>query len=385
MKAPSPERVAEFAAAARRIVVERTNAADVVTQLLRDTPREEWLSLADRPELRNNGALEQLSRHIDTALDRQPQDALPLSLLATKIADSLPNDKYPAVVTAQIRAHAWKDRAQALTFSGKHDEALQAIEIAEKALEPFGTVAHDEAIIWLVKALVLQRLERFDDALSLLTKSRHIFEAHRDQKRQLSCGIAEGVQLFRQGHMEAACVVLEPLLELARNSQDGTSLAALHNNLAHCYVELGKVTEANIHASEAVAHFNDLGNHIDAVRTELAIGRLFATRGRTTEALVRLLAARKKFAEHGMLEEAGICGLDISAALLAEQRDAEARTVFEVAAADLQQMNERARLALASLSARFAAHDATPAAVRHVSEYIALLRREPSSEFMALH
>jgi tetratricopeptide (TPR) repeat protein len=384
MKGPSPERVAEFAAAARRIVVERTNAADVVSQLLRETPREEWLSLASRPELQNNGALERLSREIDTALDRQPQDALPLSLLATTIADGLPEDRYPAVVTAQLRAHAWKDRAQALTFSGKHNEALEAIECAEGCLETFGTVAHDQAIVWLVKALVLQRLDRFDEALSLLTRSRRIFEMHRDEKRQLSCGIAEGVQLFRQGHMEAACAVLEPLLDIARANHDSTSLAAIHNNLAHCLIDLGKVTEANIHASEAVAHFNNGGNYIDAVRTEMAIGRLFAARGRTTEALLRLRAARRDFAEHGMVEEAGICGLDISATLLAENRESEAQTIFEVAVIDLRQMNERARIALAHLSARFAAHDATPAAVRHVSEYIALLRQEPSVDFEAL-
>src|SRR6266550_2423557 len=155
MKRPSAERIAEFTAAARRLAIERIDAADVVTQLLRDTPREQWTSLADRPELQTNGALERLSREIDTALDRQPQDALPLSALATAIADSLPDDQYPAVVTAQIRAHAWKDRAQALSFTGKHEEAVEAIERAEKLLEPFGTVAHDRAIVWLVKAASL--------------------------------------------------------------------------------------------------------------------------------------------------------------------------------------------------------------------------------------
>ncbi|HEX3107736.1 MAG TPA: hypothetical protein VHU41_01495, partial [Thermoanaerobaculia bacterium] len=199
MKAPSADRVAEFAAAARRIVVERANAADVVTQLLRDTPREEWLSLADRPELRNNGALEQLSREIDRAVRRQPEDALPLSALGVAIADSIPGDHYPAVMTAQMRAHAWKDRAQALTFNGRHEEAVSAVETAERALAPFGSVAHDRAIVDLTKANALQHLGRFDEALAALREARATFSSHGDNYRVLLCGVSEGALHYRSG------------------------------------------------------------------------------------------------------------------------------------------------------------------------------------------
>jgi tetratricopeptide (TPR) repeat protein len=379
MKGPSPERVAEFAAAARRIVVERTNAAEVVSQLLRETPREEWLSLASRSELQTNGALERLSREIDTALDRQPQDALPLSLLATTISDALPDDQYPAVVTAQIRAHAWKDRAQALTFNGRHEEALEAVERAEKALEPFGTVAHDRAIVWLVKAITLQAFHRFDESLLLLRDAHQVFDQHADYKRLLHCGISEGNLLYRQQQIEAACDAFTYLLPTAERVRDTAALATIHNNIACCKVHLGRTTEANIHASEAVAHFNSLGKHVDALRTELAIGRTLAARGQSTDALIRLRRARKNFSEQGLSEEAGICGLDIAAQLLAENREREAQTVFEDAAAELNPANQRARAALAELASHFAAHDATPAAVRHVIEYLEAVTREAKS------
>ncbi|HEY2321455.1 MAG TPA: hypothetical protein VGJ82_01205 [Thermoanaerobaculia bacterium] len=385
MKAPSPERVAEFAAAARRIVVERSNAADVVTQLLRDTPREEWLSLAGRPELRNNGALEQLSRQIDAALDRQPQDALPLSLLATKIADSLPDDQYPAVVTAQVRAHAWKDRAQALTFNGKHEEALHAIETAETLLRSFGTVAHDEAIVRFVKATVLQSVRRFEESQSLLAACREVFLEHGDRRRLIACGIAEGMLLFRRGEFTGAIEVFAPLVEVAQTSHDMSALAAIHNNIGFCLLEKHDVTSANIHFSEAIARLNDLGKSVDALRTEMAIGRLLISKGQSAHGLVKLRRARTQFLANHLAEEAAICGLDIAAVLLVEDRDREAKELVDTIMSDLRsaQLNDRSRAALEYLERELEAHDATPAIVRQASEFLQRKRIE-STDVIAI-
>jgi tetratricopeptide (TPR) repeat protein len=383
MKAPSVERVAEFAAAARRIVVERANAADVVTQLLSDTPREEWLSLADRPELQNNGALEQLSREIDRALDRHPQDALPLSLLATKVADSLPDDQYPAVVTAQIRAHAWKDRAQALTFNGKQEDALDAILHSEKVLQPFGTVAHDRAIVEITKARILQHFERFDDALILVNSARKTFNQHGDARRTLLCGITEGAIHYRLGQYSLACDVFRRLLTIAKVVGDEVSLASVHNNLACCLLELGETKQANTHFSSALAGCNNAGRHIDGLRTEMSFGRLFVARGKVAEGLLHLTSARNAFLRHGFTQESGLCALDIAIALYATHRDDEAQKMARTAVDELRSaaVNVRMRTALEYLDHKLVAHDAAATAVRHVRDYIVALQSDPSRGF----
>jgi tetratricopeptide (TPR) repeat protein len=386
MKGPSPERVAEFAAAARRLAVERVDAADLVSQLLRDTPREQWMSLADRRELHTNGSLERLSREIDTALDRQPQDALLLSALAVSLADSLADDQYPPVVTAQIRAHAWKDRAQALSFNGKHDEAVDAIDRAEKILENFGTVAHDRAVARFVKATILQNLRRFDESHVLLLACRKVFAQHGDRKRLVACGIAEGMLLFRQGRFEEATEAFTPLVDLAEGLRDSASLAAIHNNLGFCLLEMGDITSANIHFSDAIALLNDHGNMVDVLRTEMAIGRLLITKGQTAHGLVRLRRARGQFLSNRLTEEAAICGLDIAAVLLIEEREREARELVNVVMSDLRgaQLNERGRAALNYLERELAAHDATPAIVRHASEFLQTSHSESAGESVAM-
>src|ERR1044071_6245533 len=134
-KIPDAARIAEFAATARKLLRERS-AGEVVAKLLKETPREEWASLAEREEIRNSGALERLSREIASALEKEPTDALAMSGLATTIAETLPADDYPPIVTAQMRAHAWKDRAQALSYVGRDAQALQAIDHAAPPPDP---------------------------------------------------------------------------------------------------------------------------------------------------------------------------------------------------------------------------------------------------------
>lgn len=386
MKAPSPERVAEFAAAARRIVVERTSSAEVVSQLLRDTPREEWLSLADRPELQNNGALEQLSREIDNAVRRQPQDALPLSALAVSIAESIPAHQYPPVVAAQLRGHAWKDRAQALTFNGRHEDAVAAVERAEEALAPFGTVAHDRAIVALTRANALRHLGRFNEALEAAHTAREIFAAHGDDQRVLLCGISEGAIHYRHGEYVAALDTWKQLLPAARVIADDFTLASLHNNMACSLLELGQIRDANIHFSEAIAHCTNAGREVDAVRTEMSSGRLFVAKGKSSEGLAHLRTARQKFINHGMVEEAGICALDIAVALLSVYEHAEAERVALIALGELREstLSPRAQTAIEYLEGELLAHEATPAVVRHVRDYIEALHSDPGRDFVAL-
>src|SRR3954454_138860 len=145
----------EFAAAAARIERERESAADVVNRELRQIPIERWPSLAESPALRNNAALEQMSEEVRKRIERMPVEALAIANVAASIAESLPANAYPPAVMSQIRSTALRDRANALRFLGRLDEAYDAIETAEARLGEFAGAAHDRAIVWLVKSMIL--------------------------------------------------------------------------------------------------------------------------------------------------------------------------------------------------------------------------------------
>jgi len=381
---PDPARVAEFAETARRLQREREESADVVARVLRETPPEEWPRLATRTDLRNSGALNRLEAEVSALLEKEPRHALLLSDLAASIAETLPPDSYPAVVLAQLRAHAWKDRAQALAYIGRYPEALEALDRAEQQLA-FGSLTHDRAIVRYVRALTLQKVNRFEESRELLAECSGVFRDHGDSNRYLFCAIAEGIQLYREKAFQRAYETFAPLVEVARELSDAISEARIQNNLGYCAVELGDFRMANIHLSQAMARFIDAGKRMEAIRTERASGRLLVGKGAVADGIRRLRDARRLFLMHGMYEEAGLCGLDIVEALLPESPQ-EAKAL----AADVSEeftnggFNERAHDALAYLRKAFDENQASAEIVRHVQAYIASLATNPALEFVAL-
>jgi len=379
-KIPDAARVAEFAATARKLLRERS-AGDVVARMLKETPREEWAALAEREEIRNSGALERLSRDISSSLEKEPTDALAMSALATTIAETLPADDYPPIVTAQMRAHAWKDRAQALSYVGRDQEALEAIERAETLLQPFAAVGHDRAIVRLVKAIVLQHLKEWDASLAELKYCRQVFIEHHDDKRVLHCGLCEGLLLHRRGEYRKAHDVLESLLEVAQS--DTNTLAAVHNNLALSLLELGDYTAANIHFSEAARHLNDAGRKIEAARAEMNTGLLFLRKGKPQHAMPHLTTAFNVFEHAQMPEEIGMCGALMMEANLARGYDDRARSVAAQVARQLEntRVSRQALEAITYAQNAIEAHDDAIAAVRHVHQYFQALLTDPAREF----
>src|SRR5437016_5764349 len=131
---PAQARLAEFLETAERLKNERAAAGN---------------------ELQTNAALERLGDEVRRRLDRNPREALALAELATTIADALPPTAYPAVTLAQIRAMAWKDRANVLRFLGRISETFEAITHAEQVLEKHVALGLDRAVVDMVKAMAL--------------------------------------------------------------------------------------------------------------------------------------------------------------------------------------------------------------------------------------
>jgi tetratricopeptide (TPR) repeat protein len=379
---PDPARVAEFAATARKLQQERANAG-AVKSLLDELPREAWPQLAARPELRNSGALEELAKEVEARLDRDPGEALAIAELETRIADALDAAAYPAVIVAQLRAHAWRDRGQALSYLGRYEEAFAALDRAEEGLSAFGTLAHDRAMLQLVRAVTLQEVDRNEESLGLLSYCKHVFLDHGDQRRWLYVGFYEGTALHRTGHLHRARSTYFSLLDTAREN-DQNLLACIHNVIGYLSVEIGDYAAAESHLLNAVQTFTRLDKPLQAAKAELARGRLFVRRGQIARGVSHLRVIRATFLGHSLIEEAGLCGLEIVETLLArspsDAEDLARQIVQEFTAARL---NARAIAALGYLSEAIAAHTASSQTVVSVRDYIRALRKHPERDFIA--
>jgi tetratricopeptide (TPR) repeat protein len=378
-----PAKVREFAATARKIQEERSTTAELVKRLLRETPQDEWPRLADLASLQNSGAVELLGREASACVEREPKVALALSELATSLASRIPQDDYPAVVIAQVRAQSWKDRAQALCYLSRYDEAMRALDRAEAELAPFGTLAHDGAIVSFQRAIVLQHLRQFDRARALLSECRAIFHGHGDMTQYNKCVLAEGNLLVRVGDHRTAREVLLPLV----GKTDVETEARVQTALAWSAMELDMHDVAAGHFRRAANGFDRCGATIEALRAEYGRGRALLRRGNTSEAIIRLQATRERFLGRSLVEEAGLCGLDVVEARLLRGEAAEAKRlatqlVHELLAASL---NRRAATALAYLKEAVDSNSATPGIVRSVASYMQLLRTEPTREFQVIN
>jgi tetratricopeptide (TPR) repeat protein len=377
---PDRRRVAEFAATARKLQEERAAAEVVVSRVLKERPAAEWTAA---PELRNVGAVERLGKEVEARLDREPREALAIAEAATQIAEALRADAYPAVTLAQTRAHAWKDRGQALCYLARHQEALAALETADALLEAFGTLAHDLAIVRFVKSATLQEVNRFEESLQLLGECRLVFRAHGDSRRQLLCGIAEGVLLQRMKRFRDSHETLVALLEIADELHEREYAASIHHNIGCGCIELGEFQNAERHLTAAIEIFRELSQPVRVALTEFARGRLLTRRGELCGGIAHLHRTRADLLGRGIVEEAGIAGLEIVEALLAAGRPTEAESLARDIIREFSagQLNTRAITALGYLQEAIAARKATATTVDHVRQYIRALRKEPERLF----
>jgi len=371
-------REAEFTSTAERLEHERDGAADVVARHLRDTPVDEWPRLAEVPELRNNAALEQLSEEVRRRLHRQPREALAIANLSASIAESIPSSQYAPVILAQLRANAWKDRANTLRYLARYDEAIEAAERGEECLAEFASLGHDRAIVRMVKGTTLALLERFDEAHAILSECRRVFNDYQDRRRYLQAGSAEAGALYEANRMTEARQLWSNLLPVAIAEADVDCQARLHNNLGYCETHLKDYVSANIHFSEAVALFTDLGFTTEVARTERGAGLVLIARGQITNGVARLNEARAAFKAAGVIDEAGLCSLRIVEVLIGRGEEAQARILTQSVIDEFitAGLDERAINAVVRLRDAIDVDDVTTETVRTVHAFVDSIRQE---------
>lgn len=379
-------RLEHFAATARRLEQERAAAAGTVERLLRETPRADWPALAEHAQLQTCGALERLGNLFADTLTKDPVHANAIAELAVAVAEGLAPDSYPAVILAQLRAHAWKDLGKALRFVGRNHDSISAFDTAEQKLDGHGALAHDRAIVRFNLAMSLQELERFNESLKLLVECKHVFRDHGDTRNVVLCGLAEGVLLQRLCRFREARERYLLLLASTREL-DHESLAAIHHAIGFCSVELDDDADAEANLLHAISLYRRIAQPIQILNVELGRGRLFIRKGDANAGIAHLRPVRREFLRKGMHEEAGICGLEIVGALLLVGRTSAAEALARkiVREFTLAGLNTRAITALGYLSEAITARNAAPGLVRNVRDYILSLRTKPEREFRATH
>jgi tetratricopeptide (TPR) repeat protein len=273
----------------------------------------------------------------------------------------------------------------AYTSLARHPEAVAALNHALEIVEPFPELAPDRAVMVLGLATSLSEAGRNDEAMTLLMECRSMLAKQRDTRMELFCTNTIGSVLYRLGRYDEAVATYRGVIAEAERIDDLQLLASAHNNLARSLIERSDFTAAASHLERAAALFQSLGQPVSVSRTELARGRMLLRKGDVEAALTQVHSVREQFLRQNLVEEAGLCGLDVVEAHLARGATIEAEAfarqiVREFTAAHL---NTRAITALGYLSEAIAAREVSPATVQRVRRYLGTLRQTPNAEFRA--
>ena len=372
-----------FLAVADQIKRERVAAKPIVAQL-RSSIGDMW----DRDvplQWRTAGFVQELT---ETAADVQkvePRKALAISQYAIVIATSIAGGVYPDPIPAVIEAEAWKQLGDAHRYLSEFDAALRALAAAEKRLDGAAAADWERAIVRFSRAYVLCDMHRLDEASVLAEETAAVFEQYKELRRAGQALLLKGTIEHRSMKFDDSSATFAHAIDLLKQTDNLSGLASAYNNFGYSQAERGVFPSAVSALQKALSIFEELNFSGEAARSRCILATVLLRTQRYHQAGQLFLVSRRSFRELGMVEEAGIAGLDLADSMLAAGNPAEARAVVEEVVLEFRtaSLNERAIFALAYLRDIVD----TPRgreAVNVVRQYLEDLRQSPLQVFVPL-
>ena len=363
---------------AARMDAEDAEAERYLADLLAG-PRESWMPrLEQHPEWRTPGVVRRLVWRADNEVHTMPLDSLEMAKMAVETVRSIPQPEY------KLAASASRILAYVLFFTGSFAEALSWIDTADEQLfSQAGIADYDGARQTLVRALILDAQENTAAAAAATATSSSIFASFGDRKRWLYGTYVSAMIEYGRRNLRMAISLFEQIEQPMRELGDLLMLAGVYQNLAFCYSEERRFSQASLKFMQAMALLTDLGMSAETARLRWNMGVMQLHAGNYAVALQSLRVSEQELRSFGMLEDALRASLDVIEAQIAlGQLDGAATTANRV----LQdsQTPSLAATATAYLREIGRASEITAHEVRTIRSDIRQLRENPRLLFAPL-
>lgn len=314
--------------------------------------------------------------------EHDPAQSLREAEEVSALADGVGSD-IPRAMRQEFRATAQRERANALRLLGRYPEALEAANGAMNIVAADPAAGFQRALIGFVRATILWLLQRHSDAMSEAAQAAATFAEFGDLRREAHARTLIGGILFEQGDARAAReLFLEQVMPL-QASDDGMTLGAIYNNLAHCSLQLGEREAAATWFLQALRLADEMKFETMKGNVQWGLARLRLAAGSSDEALARFKEAERAFLQVSMSTQAALVGLESVELRLAlgatkgiATRCRELVDRFRAAG-----LPKNASAALAYLEEAAAADRLEPRLVQHVRLYLDDVRTQPELLF----
>lgn len=313
-----------------------------------------------------------------------PREFERIADLAIEVSEALDPRSYPPGLVARSRGNAWKDRANALRLRGEFQDALWALDEAERHFRQQPIPEFDLATADYVRATILVETDRVSECLELADRCARTFLDYGDMHRQIHAKMVEAGALYNLGRKresrEVSLSLLKPLQEIGESQ----TLALLFLNVAQISVDLSDADMASVYFLQAAPLFREFGMVAEETTARWGLGRLMAASGRLEEALERLQSARAEVEKLGFAGDAALITLDVAEVLLALDRPQEVPAICRTLVERFTKAgsNERALRALSYLREAAEAGNISADLVRYVRSYVEEAPRQPQLLFL---
>jgi tetratricopeptide (TPR) repeat protein len=377
--------VVTLRAIATQMDAEDIDAARHVALLL-SAPRTAWLtSVAEHPEWRTPGFVRKLIEETDRLIDSRPAEVVEITAVAVEVADHLDAGGWHGDTVRRLRAAAWRERAYALYYVGRHVEALTAADRAATHIAQVAIAEFDAARLMLVRALILRELERYEEALAAATTTTRTFAASNDLRRWHYVRLVEAMVAYAARQFRLAAAIFEDLAAQPTFGGELPSKAIMLQNLASCYRELGEHDRALERFGDAVRLFEQLGMEAERVRATWHIGRVLLQEAKFEDAVSVLRAVKDTYERLQIHDKAAIAAIDVAEASLMLGRHGDVAQLCQTAIDFYRRSQlgytENALTALSLLQEAASSGALQPTTVDRVRNYLERLPQHPNLLF----
>jgi tetratricopeptide (TPR) repeat protein len=376
---------AAMSAYAHQCAAEDREADDLLQEFVAKPRKAAVLNVRNQRKFHTGGVVRRLNAKAHEVVASEPLDALIFADLAQAVAELLPDDTYPNNAVYELRGTAWKERANALLRLAEFDEALEALERAERAYQQLRSPGYGLGAVELVRGAVYYERGQLNEAARHVDLAEQMYAHQGGLERQRM----KAVHLRASINLEAlelknAAATYQQVIDYGQVVNAPELIAQGSYGRANAELGLGNLADAATLFHSALVILREVGPAADRISTEWGLARVILHGGKPSEAVHRLRDVIAQFEEIGMVSDAALAGVDMSEALLVLERWAEIEKVAGHAFRVLKKAGHLtgALTALAYLKEAAAKRQLTPGALKVVREYLRRVEREPDLLFV---
>jgi tetratricopeptide (TPR) repeat protein len=338
-----------------------------------------WFGIAARSEDRDPAVVRQILAIAADMRFREVIEAKKLQhgaiFLASTLAESAGRD--------DVLGYAHKELANTYVLLNEYRAALDALNDAEGYYQNVPCNEVPLAVVTLVRAVVHERLDHFQDALAYATAAAATFERYGESALLLKSRTAIANIYHGVGRFEDARLLWRELITAADQQGDLPTVAQISSNLGLCLYELRRPGEAVAALSEALAIYEELGNVIHPPRVRRTLANIQRGRGEWMAALKLLRRAHEEFERNGSGLAACEVTIDIAEMLIEKGDFAGAKSLLEPLPRRFADAGHyrNAIVAVAYLREAVRKNQGTPELIRLVKQFVVETRRHPELTF----